>query len=86
MIEKMKSRKFLITLLTNIIAIATLFSNNNNEIIKLIALSVIAVANIAYEFVEGMIDAKEIEVKKNIDEVQMIKRRERRLKEEIKMD
>ena len=30
MIEKMKSRKFLITLLTNIIAIATLFSNNNN--------------------------------------------------------
>ncbi|HIS90766.1 MAG TPA: hypothetical protein IAC20_03780 [Candidatus Faecisoma merdavium] len=68
MIEKMKSRKFLITLLTNIIAIATLFSNNNNEIIKLIALSVIAVANIAYEFVEGMIDAKEIEVKKNIDE------------------
>ncbi len=68
MIEKMKSRKFLITLLTNIIAIATLFSNNNNEIIKLIALSVIAVANIAYGFVEGMIDAKEIEVKKNIDE------------------
>lgn len=68
MIEKMKSRKFLITLLTNIIAIATLFSNNNNEIIKLISLSVIAVANIAYEFVEGMIDAKEIEVKKNIDE------------------
>ncbi len=68
MIEKMKSRKFLITLLTNIIAIATLFSNNNNEIIKLIALSVIAVANIAYGFVEGMIDVKEIEVKKNIDE------------------
>lgn len=68
MIEKMKSRKFLITLLTNIIAIATLFSNNNNEIIKLIALSIIAVANIAYGFVEGMIDAKEIEVKKNIDE------------------
>ncbi len=68
MIEKMKSRKFLITLLTNIIAIATLFSNNNNEIIKLISLSVIAVANIAYGFVEGMIDAKEIEVKKNIDE------------------
>ena len=68
MIEKMKSRKFLITLLTNIIAIATLFSNNNNEIIKLIALGVIAVANIAYDFVEGMIDAKEIEVKKNIDE------------------
>ena len=68
MIEKMKSRKFLITLLTNIIAIATLFSNNNNEINKLIALSVIAVANIAYGFVEGMIDAKEIEVKKNIDE------------------
>ena len=68
MIEKMKSRKFLITLLTNIIARATLFSNNNNEIIKLIALSVIAVANIAYGFVEGMIDAKEIEVKKNIDE------------------
>lgn len=60
MLEKLKSRKFLATLLTNIIAIATLFTSYENVTVQIIALVVIGVANIVYGIVEGTIDAKAI--------------------------
>lgn len=60
MLEKLKSRKFLATLITNIISVATLFVNYDNVTIQIIALVVIGVANIVYGIVEGTIDAKAI--------------------------
>lgn len=60
MLEKLKSRKFLATLITNIISVATLFVNYDNVTIQIIALVVIGVANIVYGVVEGTIDAKAI--------------------------
>lgn len=60
MLEKLKSRKFLATLITNIISVATLFVNYDNVTIQIIALIVIGVANIVYGVVEGTIDAKAI--------------------------
>lgn len=60
MLEKLKSRKFLATLITNIISVATLFVNYDNVTIQIIALIVIGVANIVYGIVEGTIDAKAI--------------------------
>lgn len=60
MLEKLKSRKFIATLITNIISVATLFVNYDNVTIQIIALIVIGVANIVYGIVEGTIDAKAI--------------------------
>lgn len=60
MLDKLKSRKFLATLITNIISVATLFVNYDNVTIQIIALIVIGVANIVYGVVEGTIDAKAI--------------------------
>lgn len=60
MLEKLKSRKFIATLITNIISVATLFVNYDNVTIQIIALIVIGVANIVYGVVEGTIDAKAI--------------------------
>ena len=60
MLQKLKSRKFLATLLTNIISVATLFNNSENESVQIIAIIVIALANIIYSIVEGNIDAKSV--------------------------
>ena len=60
MLEKLKSRKFLATLITNIISVATLFVNYDNVTIQIIALIVIGTANIVYGIIEGTIDAKAI--------------------------
>lgn len=60
MLNKLKSRKFLITLMTNIITIATLFTSYENTIVQVIALIVLGVANVIYDVVQGAIDAKTI--------------------------
>ena len=72
MLEKMKSRKFIATLMTNIIAVATLFTANENVTIQIIALVTIGIANIVYGIVQGAIDAKAIaaEVSKTATEIE----------------
>lgn len=60
MLEKLKSRKFIATLITNIISVATLFVNYDNVTIQIIALIVLGLANIVYGIIEGTIDAKAI--------------------------
>lgn len=72
MLDKLKSRKFLATLMTNIIAIATLFTSYENVTIQIIALVVIGVANIVYGIVEGTIDAKAVvtEVKETAEQIE----------------
>ena len=71
MLEKMKSRKFIATILTNIIAVATLFTANENVTIQIIALVTIGIANIVYGIVQGAIDTKAIaaEVSKTANEI-----------------
>ena len=71
MLEKMKSRKFIATMMTNIIAVATLFTANENVTIQIIALVTIGIANIVYGIVQGAIDAKAIaaEVSKTANEI-----------------
>ena len=71
MLEKMKSRKFIATILTNIIAVATLFTANENVTIQIIALVTIGIANIVYGIVQGAIDTKAIaaEVSKTAHEI-----------------
>ena len=72
MLDKLKSRKFLATLMTNIIAIATLFTSYENVTVQIIALVVIGVANIVYGIVEGTIDAKAVvtEIKETAEEIE----------------
>lgn len=72
MLEKMKSRKFIATILTDIIAVATLFTANENVTIQIIALVTIGIANIVYGIVQGAIDAKAIatEVSKTANEIE----------------
>lgn len=72
MLEKLKSRKFLATLLTNIIAIATLFTSYEDTTVQIIALIVLGVANIIYGIVEGTIDAKAVvtEVKETAEQIE----------------
>ena len=74
-LKKITSRKFLATLLTNIIAIATLFMDFENEKVRIAAIIVIAVSNGLYNAVEGHIDAKAIaqSVVDTYDEVEKIK-------------
>lgn len=78
-IKKITSRKFLATLLTNIIAIATLFMDFEQEEVKVVAVIVIAVANGLYSIVEGNIDAKAIaqSVVDTIDKVEKIKKEDK---------
>lgn len=78
-IKKITSRKFLATLLTNIIAIATLFMDFEQEEVKVVAVIVIAVANGLYSIVEGNIDAKAIaqSVVDTIDKVEEIKKEDK---------
>lgn len=72
MLDKMKSRKFIATMMTNIIAIATLFTANENTTIQIIALITIGIANIVYGIIQGTIDAKTIatEVNKTVNEIE----------------
>lgn len=72
MLDKMKSRKFIATILTDIIAVATLFTANENITIQIIALVTIGVTNIVYGIVQGAIDAKAIatEVSKTANEIE----------------
>lgn len=72
MLEKMKSRKFIATLMTDVVAIATLFTANENVTIQIIALVTIGVANIVYGIVQGAIDAKAIanQVSKTATEIE----------------
>lgn len=72
MLDKLKSRKFLTTLMTNIIAIATLFTSYEDTTVQIIALIVLGVANIIYGIVEGTIDAKAVvtEVKETAEQIE----------------
>lgn len=72
MLDKMKARKFIATILTDIIAVATLFTTNENITIQIIALVTIGVTNIVYGIVQGAIDAKAIatEVSKTANEIE----------------
>ncbi len=72
MLDKLKSRKFLATLMTNIIAIATLFTSYEDTTVQIIALIVLGVANIIYGIVEGTIDAKAVvtEVKETAEQIE----------------
>ena len=72
MLKKLKSRKFLATLMTNIIAIATLFTSYEDTTVQIIALIVLGVANIIYGIVEGTIDAKAVvtEVKETTEQIE----------------
>ena len=72
MLDKMKSRKFIATMMTNIISVATLFTANENVTIQIIALVTIGIANIVYGIVQGAIDAKAIatEVSKTANEIE----------------
>ena len=58
--KKLTSRKFLATLLTDIIMITTMFVNNGNEKIEITALFILGIANICYAIVEGTIDFKAV--------------------------
>ena len=71
MLDKIKSRKFIATMMTNIISVATLFTANENVTIQIIALVTIGIANIVYGIVQGAIDAKAIaaEVSKTANEI-----------------
>lgn len=71
MLDKIKSRKFIATMMTNIIAIATLFTANENTIIQIISLITIGIANIVYGIVQGNIDAKSVvnEINKTTTEI-----------------
>lgn len=60
MLDKFKSRKFIATMMTDVVAIATLFTANENVTIQIIALVTIGVTNIVYGIVQGAIDAKAI--------------------------
>ena len=75
-LKKITSRKFLATLLTNIIAIATLLVDFDNEKVRITAIIVIAVANSLYGIVEGHIDAKAIAetIVNTYDEVEKVKK------------
>ena len=72
MLDKIKSRKFIATMMTNIISVATLFTANENVTIQIIALVIIGIANIVYGIVQGAIDAKAIatEVSKTANEIE----------------
>lgn len=72
MLDKIKSRKFIATMMTNIISVATLFTANENVTIQIIALVTIGIANIVYGIVQGAIDAKAIatEVSKTANEIE----------------
>lgn len=72
MLYKLKSRKFLATLMTNVIAIATLFTSYEDTTVQIIALIVLGVANIIYGIVEGTIDAKAVvtEVKETAEQIE----------------
>lgn len=72
MLDKIKSRKFIATMMTNIISVATLFTANENVTIQIIALVTIGIANIVYVIVQGAIDAKAIatEVSKTANEIE----------------
>lgn len=72
MLDKLKSRKFLATLMTNIIAIATLFTSYEDTTVQIIALIVLGVANIIYGIVEGTIDAKAVvtEIKETAEQIE----------------
>ena len=73
MLDKLKSRKFLATLMTNVIAIATLFTSYEDTTVQIIALIVLGVANIIYGIVEGTIDAKAVvtEVKETAEQIEL---------------
>ena len=72
MLDKLKSRKFLATLMTNVIAIATLFTSYEDTTVQIIALIVLGVVNIIYGIVEGTIDAKAVvtEVKETAEQIE----------------
>ena len=72
MLDKFKSRKFIATMMTNIISIATLFTANENVTIQIIALVIIGIVNIVYGIVQGAIDAKAIanQVSKTATEIE----------------
>ena len=72
MLDKLKSRKFLATLMTNVIAIATLFTSYEDTTVQIIALIVLGVAIIISGIVEGTIDAKAVvtEVKETAEQIE----------------
>lgn len=54
------SRKFLLTAITTIIGIATIFTNTEDPKIQIIGLAAVLVAQVVYNIIEGNIDAKSV--------------------------
>lgn len=57
MLEKLKSRKFLLTLLMVVIAVCGALGNSDSPGIQIACIVVACVATIAYNIIEGTIDA-----------------------------
>ena len=58
MLEKLKSRKFWAAILTNIIGIGTALAGSDDSAILIAGVTIAAIGNIVYLFVEGNVDAK----------------------------
>lgn len=72
--QKLKSRKFLLTILTVIIAVCGALGNTDSPLIRIICIIVAAAATIAYNIIEGNIDAAAVAtvIKTTVDSVSEI--------------
>ena len=72
--QKLKSRKFLLTILTVIIAVCGALGNTDSPLIQIICIIVAAAATIAYNINEGNIDAAAVAtvIKTTVDSVSEI--------------
>lgn len=69
--QKLKSRKFLLTILTVIIAVCGALGNTDSPMIQIVCIIVAAAATIAYNIIEGNIDAAAVAtvIKTTVDSV-----------------
>ena len=57
MFEKLKSRKFLLTLLMVVIAVCGALANSDSPALQIACIVIACIATIAYNIIEGTIDA-----------------------------
>lgn len=72
--QRLKSRKFLLTILTVIIAACGALGNAGSPMIQIVCIIVAAAATIAYNIIEGKIDAAAVAtvIKTTVDSVSEI--------------
>lgn len=58
MLEKLKSRKLWAAIITNIIGIGTALAGSDDTTLIIAGVTIAAIGNIVYLFVEGNVDAK----------------------------